>query len=75
MRDRKEPDRFKTAFWLGGLLSVADPFGLFVSDMPPDSSSTPWIIGACTQFVIGGMIFHYLIVGLKKLFRALKKEP
>ena len=72
MKDRKKPERFKTAFLVGGFLAIADPMGMFVAEEAPVGGSSSGIVGLFTQFVIGGLCLHYLLVVLKKLFRSLK---
>jgi len=72
MKNKKKPERLKTAFLVGGCLAIADPIRVFVGGEGQPGVSASWLIGIFTQFVIGGLCLHYLLVVLKKLFQSLK---
>jgi len=72
MRNKKESQRIGVIFWIGGLASVSHPLYSVMTGLKEVEESMPWITGLFTQFVIGGLISHFVYVGLKKLFLALK---
>ncbi len=72
MGKKKESERIGIVFWIGGSLSISYPLLSVISGLQQVEAGALWLTGLFTQFVIGGLIWHFVYVGIKKLFLALK---